>query len=111
MIGPEHAAIVRKVIRQADRYLMAAEQDTSPAYGLVHASYAMAAYEALTVAGVNVRDRIAAAAAQQDRWGLAIRRASGEGVDPAGCKPAASLGLGAWIRPNCSPSPLTRRCF
>lgn len=87
------------ILRQADRYLMAAQQDTSPAYGLVHASYAMAAYEALTFDGMDVRDRVVAAAQQQDKWGREIRKACGETVTPSGCKPL--MGLGYWPRPQC----------
>jgi hypothetical protein len=78
---------------------MAAQQDTSPAYGLVHASYAMAAYEMLMFDGASVRDRVIAAAQQQDKWGKLIRKACGEVVTPDGTQPL--LGLGAFALRWC----------
>lgn len=86
---------LRGVWRQADRYLVASEQDTDPAIGLVHASYAQAGYELLLVAGIPVKDRLAAAGKQQDRWGVMIRQCFGKDATPKGCS-ASPAGLAGY---------------
>jgi len=65
------------VKRQADRYLMASQQDTDSLYGLTHASYALILYEMLTIDGVDVRARLKLAAGWQDKWGMKIRAVTG----------------------------------
>lgn len=75
---------LRGVCVQADRNLLASDQTTDPAIGMVHASYAQAGYELLMVAGIQCRDRMGAAGRQQDRWGTEIRRCFGKTITPTG---------------------------
>lgn len=71
---------LKMVLRQADRYLIAAQQDSDEAIGLVHASYSMVGYTLLQTT-VPCLDRVTAAAQQQVRWGARIRNQFGRGIE------------------------------
>ena len=66
------AKTVAMARRQGLRYLQAAEQDTHPSFGLTHASYARVIFEELALLGVDVKELLARAGEEQDRWGKVI---------------------------------------
>jgi hypothetical protein len=85
MIPPK---VGKLLVRQGDRYLMAAEQDSDPVFGLVHASYARCIFEGLAGQGFPIGNRLELAGAQQERHGAALRRALGRSVTPRGLSEA-----------------------
>ncbi len=71
---------------------MAAEQDTDPAYGLTHASYARTIYEGLAAYAIPLGNRLTLAGAQQDRWGSLLRRRLGLPTVPRGLVELRTIG-------------------
>jgi hypothetical protein len=58
----------RELLAQGLRYLSAASQDTHPAYGLVHASYARIFFEGLAHQGAYFPNLMRKAGELQEKW-------------------------------------------
>lgn len=65
---PDWQVTKGELMAQAKRYLWASAQDTHPAFGLAHASYARIIFEALAYEGTYYPKLLRAAGKLQEKW-------------------------------------------